>query len=257
LSKASKFLRKPDKISSLASSCLKYYAISNLTGLPWSKIVLSEDSNRKPVFKSAEATVEFNVSHQAGLVVIAARIGKLPVGVDVVNTTERDPLSEIAQTGWSSWLSMFEDIFSVRDIQRITNGDEATNEAQLARESTVNEKVSRFYAYWCLKEAYIKMTGEALFATWLKDLEFTNVIPPEPTDSSSPLGNITKDVKAHIRGNPVQDVAIELVAFEKDFMFATATKKSDGLSSSTTDEISFLAWQKVTVQMLHASFEQK
>lgn len=44
--------------------------------------------------------------------------------------------------------------------------------------SLIASKIRNFYAHWCLKEAYIKMTGEALLAPWLRDLEFRNVRPP-------------------------------------------------------------------------------
>jgi len=49
----------------------------------------------------------------------------------------------------------------------------------------IASKLRNFYAHWCLKEAYIKMTGEALLAPWLRDLEFRNVRPPAAASSLS------------------------------------------------------------------------
>lgn len=48
-------------------------------------------------------------------------------------------------------------------------------------------KLRRFYTFFALKEAYVKMTGEALLAGWLRDVEFRNVVVPGPGERSESL----------------------------------------------------------------------
>ncbi len=49
----------------------------------------------------------------------------------------------------------------------------------------VQAKLRRFYTYWSLKEAYIKMVGEGLLASWLLELEFEDVVAPDMIVSDS------------------------------------------------------------------------
>lgn len=80
-----------------------------------------------------------------------------------------------------------------------------------------------FYTYWALKEAYIKMTGEALLASWLRELEFTDVVAPVPTPGSA-WSSPYSGVRTWLYGKEVKDVRIEVVAFEQDYIIATAAR---------------------------------
>lgn len=80
-----------------------------------------------------------------------------------------------------------------------------------------------FYTYWALKEAYIKMTGEALLAPWLRELEFTDVVVPEPSEES-PCSQPYTAIKTWLRGELVEDVRIEVVAFGDEYLIATAAR---------------------------------
>lgn len=41
-------------------------------------------------------------------------------------------------------------------------------------------RLRAFYTLWCLREAYVKMTGDALLAPWLADLNFSGWQAPRP-----------------------------------------------------------------------------
>ena len=72
------------------------------------------------------------------------------------------------------------------------------------------------------------MTGEALLAPWLKDLEFKNVKVPLPAShgldapQGGQWGQICGDVEIWLRGSRVTDVTMELQAFGEDYMIGTA-----------------------------------
>ncbi|EER45840.1 4'-phosphopantetheinyl transferase NpgA [Histoplasma capsulatum H143] len=109
-------------------------------------------------------------------------------------------------------------------------------------QESITHRIRLFYTYWALKEAYIKMTGEALLAPWLRDLEFANVVVPAPplsrpspspspspypyasasASASSLWGVPETGVRAMLYGREVPEVRLEVVAFGNDYIFATA-----------------------------------
>jgi len=62
---------------------------------------------------------------------------------------------------------------------KITEADGRESTVQVDSNAVVDKKLRRFYAMWCLREAYVKMTGEALLAPWLKDLEISDAQAPD------------------------------------------------------------------------------
>ncbi len=89
------------------------------------------------------------------------------------------------------------------------------------------------------------MTGEALLAKWLRDLEFRDVRPPSPAPVSIQLqssSSATNIVSSHTEekwgetirnfsiwrsGQQVRNVQVELSAFEEGYMIATAVSTSE------------------------------
>lgn len=153
-------------------------------GKPCYEAVSGDDGDR----------IDFNTTHQAGLVLLAglkfSREHSYSIGVDVTCVSERysRDLEMIEQEGggvrgFRKFVGMHEEIFSDGDIAAIQAdeiGKVASSEGHGANEGALKAKLRRFYAFWALKEAYVKMEGEALLAEWLRDIEFRNVRVPKP-----------------------------------------------------------------------------
>ncbi|KAL1880287.1 hypothetical protein Plec18167_003690 [Paecilomyces lecythidis] len=271
-----KFYQLPDRHMSLASNLLKYLFIHRTCRIPWSEITISRTPapHRRPCFivpshkQKDTPNVEFNVSHQAGLVALAgcvlpvsssestsssdagketqatqidifskspnpasAPIQSIPqVGIDITCVDERsrrrkDPLPATPQA-LAEFVDIFAEVFTARELDTIKKIPEtkASGPEELAQ--AVHEGLRLFYAYWALKEAYIKMTGEALLAPWLKGLEFTDVVAPGPVGGGegSMFSEPYTGVKTWLYGKRVEDVRVEVVAFETDYLIATAAR---------------------------------
>ncbi|KIV83605.1 hypothetical protein PV11_05618 [Exophiala sideris] len=324
-----RFMRPADRFMSLASALLKYTFIHRHAKVPWSQIQISRTPNphRRPywepptIWTSSDPEtkgLEFNVSHQAGLVAIigcttpTAQLpnpstsisettplsptlpdqfqhlglkhhhtpilpsGQVRLGVDIACTNEdkRTPSSK-TQAEFEEWVEIFAEMFSDRERRDMctapihvpvvekengdffTDSDDSSVDERGPEARQIEQKLRRFYAYWALKEAYIKMVGEGLLADWLRELEFVNVVaPPVPKGAKQPrrgtgaVPNAQAHNHAHLhpdgyqhesekwtppdkaerklttlfRGKKVEDVDIELVAYDEDFILATATR---------------------------------
>ncbi|KAJ5502963.1 4'-phosphopantetheinyl transferase [Penicillium fimorum] len=259
-----KYHQTSDKCLSLASQLLKYYYVHQVTGTPWNKIEIQRTPipENRPFYDSS---LDFNVSHQAGLTLFAGTRavtahstgepqGLPRVGVDIACVDEpsrrrsnRPPktLADLA-----TFVDVFADVLSPREIATIKNpyvtlqlarklGIRKNDPSEDNEEVLATYGVRLFYSIWALKEAYLKMTGDGLLATWIKDLEFTNVVPPEPVQklgsSGRPLtpatlitpsvqnwGQAYSDIEISIGGIPNYSVRLQLVGFESDYIVATA-----------------------------------
>lgn len=274
-----KYYHVKDAKMSLVSSLLKRFAIAKLLGIPWSEITLRRDVKGKPCYAPkipGSGSIEFNVSHQAGIVTIVACIcaeGEAALGTDIVCVNERDDYARIDKEGLFSWVDMHSDVFApsetqalkmdttqlvlplpdglqltgyARDAiarcqyrtQRVTWKDAAGVAREIDASTVVEAKLRRFYALWCLREAYVKMTGEALLAEWLHELEFRKFKTPSATKEEEGstsinlgLGEVVTDVEIYFKRKMVKDVAMELRAFGTDYMVASAARPTDGDTS--------------------------
>ena len=100
-------------------------------------------------------------------------------------------------------------------------------ELVFSSELMIDAKLRRFYTYFCYKEAYIKLAGEALLAPWLRQLEFFNVRSPKSgtvarCSTHGSWGEEVDDVEVHMNGQEVEDVKMKIQAFEESFMISTA-----------------------------------
>ena len=144
-----------------------------------------------------------------------------------------------SQASLDEWVDIFGEMFSERCRQNIKHA--TIPDAEGIR--IYHKRLRLFYAYWSLKEAFIKMVGEGLLAEWLKELEFEHVIVPAPatTDDFSdngfswalndeedrkwtPPAKAAKDIKAVLYSRKLDDVHLELVSYEQDFLLATAMR---------------------------------
>jgi len=265
---------------SLASQLLKHLVITKYCNVPWSQSTISRDTNGKPCFKPAGAAkpviLDFNVSHQAGIVSLIASVGfdvKVDVGTDVVCANEREvhDYAHIEKQGFFDWVDMHGDVFAESELNYMklspvplnsgipnerlsgyakdtlsrsqwrnskldlkitaTDGQEAS--VQVDSNIVVDKKLRRFYAMWCLREAYVKMTGEALLAPWLKDLEISEAQAPDAaTDiqdlSSLTRGDVVRDFEIFFKGRTVTDVKMELSALGPAYMVAGSLRIPKG-----------------------------
>ncbi|KAK3336110.1 hypothetical protein B0T19DRAFT_28464 [Cercophora scortea] len=253
-----------DAKMSLASSLLKHYAISRLAHVPWSSTTISRDARTKPVWldpATGSSPVSFNVSHQAGIVALVAVAdypgpGIVEVGVDVVCTSERRDrdlaILQKEQNGWGSFVDMHADVFAAGEAtylkyQVMREVPWLAAAARQSPEHAADGKLRAFYALWALREAYVKLTGEALLAEWLRELEFRYFRPPHPTaawevpaveekaegDDDEAPQQVIRDIEIRFRGKRVDDVNICLRSLGPDYMICTAVrtpeKKEDAL----------------------------
>ena len=228
--KVLRFYRPSDARLSLASCLLKRRAIVDTCGVAWPEVIVGEDNNRKPCYKHVESTdraLEFNVSHHGTLVALVGCPGdEVRLGVDVVRMNWERDYSRVLKDGFEAWANIYEMVFSDREVKDIAG---FVPPEQLDFEEEIRAKLRHFYAHWCLKEAYVKMTGEALLASWLKELEFRNVQVPLPSSqlrqgakATGEWGQKCSDVEVWFREQRVTDVKLEILAFQEDYMLAVA-----------------------------------
>lgn len=158
----------------------------------------------------------FNVSHQAGLVVMLAVHNPpagLAIGVDIVSPFERRARDHesIAADGWSPFVDMHAEVFCPREV---------TSLKQLPVTNSLDRPLRYFYALWCLREAYVKMTGDALLAPWLGELEMRNFAPPEDMEGTQ------QDV--WFKGQRVENVLLKIQDLMGEYMVSTAVKAGEG-----------------------------
>ena len=225
----------------LGSSLLKRSAITKTCQVSWREIVVGEDHNRKPCFKPITPTdtpIEFNVSHHGTLVALVGCAGRLrKLGVDIVQVNFERDAPAVKKDGLRAWLQVYEVVFSDREIADM---DEQPPSDGSDMDRWILAKLRNFYAHWCLKEAYLKMVGEALLASWLKDLEFLNVQVPSPVSyaeqgaTNNAWGQICTNNEIWLKGKRLTDVKMELQAYGTDYMIATAVSESSASLSSFT-----------------------
>ena len=193
--------------------------------MPWTDITFSRighEKHGKPCYAvSGQAPiVDFNVSHQAGLVaLVGCAAADALIGVDITCVNERNEKRMLEKEGFESFVDMHEEVFSRADL-----------DAMKAKPGSLDDKIRNFYAYWALKEAYVKLEGEALLANWLQETEFRNVQVPVPKGGGEleNASRTTPAIEVWFRGEKQHDVEMFLAPFENNYLIATAAKKPRG-----------------------------
>ncbi|KAI1077561.1 phosphopantetheinyl transferase [Whalleya microplaca] len=241
-----------DAKMALASHLLKHWVVSKYAGVAWWETTLTRDAKKKPIYvdpATGAQPVFFNVSHQAGLVALIAVAGypgpgPVDVGVDVVCTSERRDRDHrtIGAEGWAKFVDMHADVFGRSEagyLKADLLGSRSGGLPPLARDAEITDfKLRCFYTLWCLREAYVKMTGDALLAEWLKDLEFRRFRAPEPgvgfaQGDGEGERQVIREHEIVFKGRLVDDVNISLRSLGPDYMTCSALRtpqrKEDGL----------------------------
>ncbi|EMD93010.1 hypothetical protein COCC4DRAFT_23829 [Bipolaris maydis ATCC 48331] len=281
-----------DARMSLGSALLKRLFVHKMLGIPWRDICFGRKRDPKhgkpiallPPPQHGPAPLEFNISHQAGLVaLVGCKTDELDaeVGVDIVCVNERDEYRVIDKEGFDGWIDMYAEIYSQEELFDLKynvdpfpllDGTVVTQEIigrhdrccarhkQLSitlpsgekrvfdSELLIDAKLRRFYTFWCYKEAYIKLDGEALLAQWIPRLEFKNVRAPRAgtparcsthgawgerisdaevwftmkADGKGPAG--VKGMKKD-ESKRLDDTRVEIQAFDEKFMIGVAAKE--------------------------------
>ena len=224
-----RFYRPNDAKLCLGSYLLKHLSITQACGIPWSKSLIGEDKNRKPCYVVSggqKGSVEFNATHHSNIVGLVSCVGSsTKVGIDVVHVSWTKDRSSIRKSGFFKWVQTYEAMFSEPELKEMAH---YAPKGLYDLDDIDKAKLRHFYAHWSLKEAYIKMTGEAMMAPWLKDLEFRNVMVPESSSESQNQGHgqkpgqVTSEFGIFLHGVRVTGVKMELQAFGQDYMVATA-----------------------------------
>ncbi|KHN94276.1 phosphopantetheinyl transferase [Metarhizium album ARSEF 1941] len=215
----------------LGSALLKRHAISSALGVPFSRATPTPGPppGRKPLFRRPDGTqpLAFNVSHQAGLVALAAvrgdADGGADVGVDVVCPRERRERDHalLGRDGWPAYVGMHESVFAAAECERLRD---------LGRRRGPDEALEYFYALWCLREAWVKMTGEALLAGWLGELEMRNFAPPGAAAAADapPLEVWFRGRRVGGGGGGGGGVYVRLERYLADYMVCTVVRGDVG-----------------------------
>ncbi|GAP92523.2 putative phosphopantetheinyl transferase [Rosellinia necatrix] len=250
--KVLKYYFVADAKMALASHLLKHWVVSKYAGVPWRETRLSADMNGKPVFRDAAGRqpVVFNVSHQAGLVALVAAHGydggdggdgdggggdssQVHIGVDIVCVSERAHRDHrmIRTDGWAKFVDMHADVFGRSEAAYLKTGLAGLPGYRMLRteEARRGFQVRAFYTLWCLREAYVKMTGEALLAAWLGDLVFQNFEAPAPGAEFAQRADdderqIIRNHDILFKGAKADDANVCIRSLGPDYMTCTAVR---------------------------------
>lgn len=229
---------------SLASHLLKHYAISKLCSVPWAETKITRNAKTKPVYvdpATGGTPIDFNVSHQAGLVALVAAHGfggggggDVDVGCDVVCVDEREDRDRamMAREGWPAFVDMHADVLAPGEVSYLKYQILSAIPGAIAPGATQADiagfKLRCFYTLWCLREAYVKMTGEALLAPWLKVLEFRGFRPPRPAPDMGRARDDGEDVvrgfDMWFEGSKVKDANVCLRSVGPNYMTCSAIR---------------------------------
>ncbi|PVH94873.1 4'-phosphopantetheinyl transferase [Periconia macrospinosa] len=279
--------RIADAKMSLASALLKRLFVAKTLGTPWHSIRFGrkrDPKHGKPCAELPDGTrlpVEFNVSHQAGLVALvgcktqfpAHDNGEVEVGVDIVCVNERNDYRVVDEEGFDGWVDVYQEIFNEEeswdmkynvDPFKLLDGTIVTSEMlgrhdrccvrnrelvatlpsgeqrKFSSDLLIDAKLRRFYTHWCYKEAYIKLDGEALLANWIRELEFKGVRAPiagtvARCSTHGSWGERVDSTEVWLKRRKLDDVRMEIRAFEENYMIGVAVKPGNLLPEILTN----------------------
>ncbi|KAL1882034.1 hypothetical protein VTK73DRAFT_2748 [Phialemonium thermophilum] len=267
--KVLKYYHVRDAKMAMASHLLKRYLLSRYGRVPWPEVKISKDERtQKPIFRDpscGQCSIGFNVSHQAGLVALSAVCGRAErdskdqtrggagsgrgdgqaadVGVDIVCTSERRVRDHqmVREEGWPAFVDMHADVLadseaSYLKYQILSAVPGLPHSA--SQDEILDFKLRCFYTLWCLREAYLKMTGDALVADWVRGLEFRRFMPPAPTMSldvpaeEGPTGQVISRHNIFVEGQPVTNVNMSLQGLGPDYIVCTAIRTRSSPSTA-------------------------
>lgn len=208
--------------------------------------------------RRAAAEVEFNVSHQASLTALTGYVKPetttdtpvawsqppVIVGIDITCTDEpsrsrkgkgkKAVPDENENKTKLEQIETYSDIFSDKEmaflgslrLPTISRNNGIVHQSTFEERKLHDDRI--FFAYWALKEAYLKMAGKGLLDPLVRTIEFRNVVIPEPvlpaSDGSARQWGPPFEIEVFMSEKKLEDVRIELAAWGHDFLVATAGK---------------------------------
>jgi 4'-phosphopantetheinyl transferase len=294
-----------DARMSLGSALLKRAYIAHATGLQWHSIKLGRKLHPtmgKPCWlpppadgtgRSRWPQIDFNVSHQDGIVALVGICapaqeypgdGEGQISVDIVSPNERNQLAKIVDSGFASFVSMYESMFSGAEIFSLTytlppagyvtlpTGEAIPNlslgrldrtivggevnqvelpggrKLDVPSDAVLEEKLRNFYAAFSLKEAYVKLGGEGIGAEWIQELELQSFRAPakavSPMTWGESLTSNSGELAFTLHREDVTDVFVEIQGFEDGYFISTMLKPAKALG----DLNAFPSWKIVDVE---------
>ncbi|VDP01781.1 unnamed protein product [Heligmosomoides polygyrus] len=138
-----RFRFRDDSLACVIGRLMIRQAAHSVCRLPWHAIEIGRAERGKPYLSTPDAHLNFNVSHQGDLVVLASSLDE-EIGVDVMRIDESRSETATVHIGRMAKL------FSDGELRLMRSG------------ATEKEKWTAFYRIWCLKEAVLKATGTGL-----------------------------------------------------------------------------------------------
>ncbi|POR33289.1 L-aminoadipate-semialdehyde dehydrogenase-phosphopantetheinyl transferase, partial [Tolypocladium paradoxum] len=114
----------------------------------------------------------------------------------------------VAADGWPQYVAVHDDVFAPAEAARLRALPFARPDRLLAY----------FYSLWCLREGYVKMTGDALLAPWLRELDLRYFAPPGEAPPED------RALEVWFRGKRVDDVDMRLEWLLDEYMVCTAVR---------------------------------
>ena len=212
------FHHAADASRSLGSLLLKHLAIMRGLNLPWRRATITQARtlrNGKPFY--SPGGLDFNVSHHGNFVVcVASTLPGAKVGIDIVQVDLDKDSRRMGDRGFAGWLESFSDVLSEAEKEQAVD---------VARRDGMSAGLRMFYTVWACKEAYIKMTGEALMASYLKELAFPGLKVPLEASEEGMWGEAVVSTGVVVNGKVVDGARIELVALGREYIVATAVDR--------------------------------
>uniref|UniRef100_A0A5K3EVM3 L-aminoadipate-semialdehyde dehydrogenase-phosphopantetheinyl transferase n=1 Tax=Mesocestoides corti TaxID=53468 RepID=A0A5K3EVM3_MESCO len=156
---ALKFVYRRDVKSYLAARLLTIFVAKHCLGLDPVEVTVERDPNDRPGL-SNKPDFDFNLSHNGDFTVLTS-CHKMRTGVDVMRV-ELPP----ASSSVNEFLHKMRSLFAPSEWYSLNNPVLGAN-----------DRMRRFYRFWCLKEAFVKNTGTGLrvnVSTVQFDLTATN-----------------------------------------------------------------------------------
>ncbi|RCN39025.1 4'-phosphopantetheinyl transferase family protein [Ancylostoma caninum] len=147
-----RFRFRDDSLACVVGRLMIRQAARTVSALPWQTIEIGRSDRGKPYLANPNASLNFNVSHQGDLVVLASSESE-KIGVDVMRSDDSRGSSALEH------IERMSDLFTEGELRMMRSA------------GSEQEKWRAFYRIWCLKESVLKATGTGLVND-LRTLDF-------------------------------------------------------------------------------------